>query len=164
MSKSDSAWIGLGSNLDNPEQQLRRALAELDDLPQTRVLQASRLYRSPPMGPADQPDYINAVAQIETGLEPQVLLEALQGIEQAHERRRERRWGPRTLDLDILLYDERQIDTPSLQVPHPGLHERAFVLYPLYELDPGLEIPGRGSLETLVGQVDANGLVAVEQV
>lgn len=164
MSHPVHAWIGLGSNLEDPQQQVRQALEELDTLPQTRRLQSSRLYRSPPMGPADQPDYINAVAELETGLEPQALLEALQAIEQAHARKRERHWGPRTLDLDILLYGERQIDTPSLKVPHPGLHERAFVLYPLYELAPGLEIPGRGKLETLVGQVDANGLVPVEKV
>ena len=164
MSTPVRAWIGLGSNLEDPQQQVQQALEELDTLPQTRRLQSSRLYRSPPMGPADQPDYINAVAELETGLEPQALLEALQAIEQAHARKRERHWGPRTLDLDILLYGDWQIDTASLKVPHPGLHERAFVLYPLYELAPGLEIPGRGKLETLVGQVDANGLVPVEKV
>ena len=156
------AWIGLGSNLADPLAQLRRALDELDHLPETRLLAASSIYRSPPMGPKDQPDYFNAVARLETGLAPQALLAELQAIERAHDRVRERRWGPRTLDLDILLYGGLIIDEPDLQVPHPGLHERAFVLYPLRELAPSLEIPGRGTVRILCEQVVADGLVAVE--
>ncbi len=156
------AWIGLGSNLADPLAQLRRALDELDHLPETRLLAASSIYRSPPMGPKDQPDYFNAVARLETGLAPQALLAELQDIERAHDRVRERRWGPRTLDLDILLYGGLIIDEPDLQVPHPGLHERAFVLYPLRELAPSLEIPGRGTVRILCEQVVADGLVAVE--
>ncbi|MEA3302718.1 MAG: 2-amino-4-hydroxy-6-hydroxymethyldihydropteridine diphosphokinase [Pseudomonadota bacterium] len=139
-----SAYIGLGSNLDNPRQQLKNALAELQLLEQATLLTASSLYCSPPMGPADQPDYINAVAQIETMLQPLQLLEALQRIEQAHHRIRKRRWGERTLDLDLLLYDDLELLTPRLQIPHPGITQRAFVLLPLLEIAPQAVIPGKG--------------------
>lgn len=152
------AWIGLGSNLQDPEWQVRQALAELDQMEGCRLLQASSLYKSPPMGPSDQPDYINAVACIETGLAPRALLAALQGLEQLHGRERLRHWGERTLDLDILLYDDCQIDEPGLVIPHPGLHERAFVLYPLYEIAPELVIPGHGAVKQLRQQVDGRGL------
>ena len=138
------AWIGLGSNLEQPRRQLARAFDELAALPDTALSARSSLYLSKPLGPADQPDYLNAVALLETRLAPLALLDALQAIEQAHGRRRERRWGPRTLDLDLLLYDERIIESPRLVLPHPGLHLRDFVLAPLVELDPELTIPGRG--------------------
>ncbi len=139
-----TAYIGLGSNLDHPRQQIKDALAELGLLDQTTLLTASSLYSSPPMGPADQPDYINAVAQIETMLQPLQLLEALQGIEQAHHRIRKRHWGERTLDLDLLLYDDLEMLTPQLQIPHPGITQRAFVLLPLLEIAPQIVIPGKG--------------------
>ncbi|HBH35101.1 MAG TPA: 2-amino-4-hydroxy-6-hydroxymethyldihydropteridine diphosphokinase [Gammaproteobacteria bacterium] len=139
-----TAYIGLGSNLDHPRQQLKDALAELDALENTALLTASSLYRSPPMGPPDQPDYINAVAQIETMLQPRQLLEALQGIEQAHHRIRTRHWGERTLDLDLLLYADLEMLTPQLQIPHPGITERTFVLLPLLEIAPEIVIPGKG--------------------
>lgn len=138
---------------------VRRALHELDGIAASRCTARSSLYRSDPMGPADQPDYINAVAALETALQPQALLEALQDIEQAHGRVRQGlRWGPRTLDLDLLMYDQQQIDTPQLQVPHPGLHERPFVLYPLAEIEPQLVIPGRGTLEQLMVRCRFQGL------
>lgn len=143
-------YVGLGSNLDQPRQQLLRAFQELAELPRTQLKGRSSLWASAPMGPADQPDYLNAAALLETSLEPMELLDRLQAIEAAHHRRRERRWGPRTLDLDLLLYDERILDLPRLKIPHPGLHQRDFVLAPLLELDPGLEIPGRGGAAELL--------------
>lgn len=145
-----TAYVGLGANLDDPVQQVQRACHELGAIRSTHVLACSPLYRSAPLGPQDQPDYINAVAALETGLAPLELLEALRTIEVQHGRRRDgSRWGPRTLDLDILLYGDLQRDTPELTLPHPGLHERAFVLYPLFDVAPGLQIPGRGSVRAL---------------
>ena len=143
-----TAYIGLGSNLDHPHQQIKDALIELEVLDQTTLLTASSLYHSPPMGPADQPDYINAVAQIATMLQPLQLLEALQGIERAHHRIRKRHWGERTLDLDLLLYDDLEMQTPKLQIPHPGILQRAFVLLPLLEIAPQIGIPGKGAAKT----------------
>lgn len=140
-------YVGLGSNLDDPQQQVRTALDELDTLPQTRLLLASRLYRSDPVGPPGQPDYINAVALIGTALAPEALLDQLQALEHAHQRVRMERWGPRTLDLDILLYGDQQIATPRLSVPHPFLTERSFVLYPLQELTPELRLPDGSALQ-----------------
>lgn len=157
--KGRSAYIGLGSNLDSPVKQVMRAFAELGALPETSLLAVSRLYQSRPMGPADQPDYINAVAAIETALSPEALLRALQSIEQAHHRVRGERWGARTLDLDILLYADEVIETPELQVPHPGLHERNFVLYPLQEIVPNhFVIPGKGSISDWIARVSSEGL------
>lgn len=153
-----TAYIGLGSNLEDPVDQVRRALDELDQIPDTRLIKASSLYRSDPVGPPGQPDYINAVAEIETSLDPIPLLRELQAIEQAHERVRIVRWGPRTLDLDLLLYADQEINDPDLIVPHVMLPERGFVLYPLQEIAPSLEIPGRGSLASLIHQVAQDGL------
>ena len=147
-----TAYLGLGANLQDPAAQVRRALDELHSLPQSRLLSHSPLYKSPPLGPSDQPDYVNAVAALQTGLEPLALLTELRAIELRHGRRRDgSRWGPRTLDLDLLLYGERVLDTPELTLPHPGLHERAFVLYPLFDVAPELEVPGRGSVRELRG-------------
>lgn len=129
-----TAYIGLGSNLDHPRQQIKDALAELELPDQTRLLTASSLYCSPPMGPDDQPDYINAVAQIATMLQPLQLLEALQGIEQAHHRMRKRHWGERTLDLDLLLYDDRVLTDGKLLLPREDINRYAFVLGPLAEI------------------------------
>ena len=158
-----SAFIGLGSNLENPCQQVRTALNELATLMLTRVSAVSSLYRSAPMlgmsVPTDQPAYINAVARLETQLSVTALLDALQAIEAQHGRVRSgERWGPRTLDLDILLYGDAQIDTPRLRVPHPGLAERNFVLQPLAEIAPTLDIPGLGALRELVMQCPVAGL------
>jgi 2-amino-4-hydroxy-6-hydroxymethyldihydropteridine diphosphokinase len=154
-----AAYIGLGSNLDDPAAQLTAAIEELAELPDTRLLARSSLYRSAPMGPQDQPDYVNAVAQIRTALEPGVLLDALQAIEQAHGRVRSQHWGPRTLDLDILLYGDAVIDTPRLKVPHPGIAERNFVLYPLAEIDGDHEIPGLGRVRSLLAGCADTGLM-----
>lgn len=131
----------------------------MERLPETRVVARSSLYRSPPMGPADQPDYINAVAALDTGLPPEALLSALQVIERAHGRRRGgQRWGPRPLDLDVLLYGEAPYSSPTLTIPHPGLHDRAFVLYPLREIAGNLQIPGLGALDALVARCVPDGL------
>ena len=153
-----TAWIGLGSNLEDPAAQVTRALGELDAIAGSYLLRASSLYASPPMGPPDQPEYVNAVAGLLTTLTPDALLDALQAIEQAHDRVRGERWGPRTLDLDLLLYDEQCIDTPRLTVPHPGLHQRAFVLQPLAEIAPELRVPGHATVEELARQCPVDGL------
>ena len=146
-------YIGIGSNLDDPLQHVKQALNELTQLADCRHIASSALYRTPPMGPADQPDYINAVSLLSTGLAPLDLLDQLQGIEQAHGRiRHGQRWGPRTLDLDILIYGEKIINDKRLCVPHPGLHERSFVLYPLQDINPDLVIPVYGPLAKLVDQ------------
>lgn len=153
-----TVYVGLGSNLENPRQQLESALRELAQLPDTRLVKHSSLYASDPLGPPDQPPYINAVACLETTIEPLPMLDALQALEQQHRRVRRQHWGPRTLDLDILLYGERRIDLPRLQVPHPHIAQRSFVLVPLQEIAPRLSIPGLGALEPLIACCDALGL------
>jgi 2-amino-4-hydroxy-6-hydroxymethyldihydropteridine diphosphokinase len=145
-----TAYIGLGSNLDRPREQVRAAFDELAGLPDTRLVSRSRLYRSAPVGYQAQPDFVNAVARLETELAPPGLLDALQQIERRHGRRRPFPGAPRTLDLDLLLYGEEVIDSPSLTVPHPRMHERAFVLRPLAEIAPGAGVPGRGTAEELL--------------
>ena len=150
MSEALQAFIGVGSNLQEPLEQVRQAIRALTALPESRLLRASSLYGSRPMGPQDQPDYINAVVQIETRLSALSLLHALQAIEQQQGRVRQRHWGERTLDLDLLLYGEHSINLPELVVPHAGLAERNFVLYPLQEIAPSLEIPLQGPLGALV--------------
>lgn len=137
-------FIGLGSNLDEPEQQLRRAVAQIARLDGVTVTGLSSVYRSAPVGHAEQPDFFNAVLRLATGLAPQVLLAALQAIEQQHGRTRAFRNAPRTLDLDILLYGALHQDDPALTLPHPRCHERAFVLRPLVEIAPDCVIPGHG--------------------
>ncbi|MHB8424479.1 MAG: 2-amino-4-hydroxy-6-hydroxymethyldihydropteridine diphosphokinase [Gammaproteobacteria bacterium] len=141
-----AAYIGLGSNLERPAAQVQRAFTELSALPETRLVARSRLYRSRPLGPPNQPDYINAVAALQTRLQPLSLLRALRAIECQHGRQRETdlHWGPRTLDLDMLVYGDATLHTPELILPHPGVHERSFVLYPLTEVAPALVIPGHG--------------------
>ena len=154
------AWVSLGSNQDEPVRQLETALEEMNDLPGCRVLRRSRIYRSPPWGPvSDQPDFANAVAEVDTGLLPHELLMALQALESDHGRVRRERWGPRTLDLDLLLYDDLSMMTDDLTLPHPRLHERAFVLVPLAELAPGLEVPGRGKVRELLARTGDGGVV-----
>lgn len=140
------AYIGLGSNLEQPQQQVSAAMSALGELPDTRLLARSSLYHSAPVGYADQPDFINAVALIETALAPQALLQGLLVLEQQFGRVRTFLNAPRTLDLDILLYDDLVIADTNLVVPHPRMHERAFVLLPLAELAAGLQIPGKGSV------------------
>ena len=153
------AFIGAGSNLDDPVAHVRQALVELDTIECSRCVSRSSLYLSPPMGPKDQPDYVNAVASMETHLSPLQLLEALLSIERRHGRIRDKlRWGPRTLDLDLLLYDAEVIRHERLIVPHPGLHERAFVLYPLLEIAPELHVPGHGALGALLAECPRGAL------
>ncbi|MBV8032187.1 MAG: 2-amino-4-hydroxy-6-hydroxymethyldihydropteridine diphosphokinase [Betaproteobacteria bacterium] len=135
------AFVGLGSNLDNPVRQVESALGELDTLPQTRLLKRSSLYRTAPVGYADQPDFINAVAQLETELAAERLLEELQAIESRHGRVRTFPNAPRTLDLDLLLFGEVVLRSERLTLPHPRMHERSFVLDPLREIAPDLKIP-----------------------
>jgi 2-amino-4-hydroxy-6-hydroxymethyldihydropteridine diphosphokinase len=144
------AFVGIGSNLAAPEQQVRQAFAELDRLPQTRVVKKSSLYRSSPIGYAPQPEFINAVAQLETGLPAERLLAQLQQIEARHGRSRSFANAPRTLDLDILLYGDVVLDTPGLKTPHPRMHERAFVLKPLLEIEPHIMIPRLGPASALL--------------
>ena len=141
------AYIGLGSNLEDPQSQLRRAFADIDKLPDTRVDARSSLYRSAPIGLLDQPDFVNAVAKIATKLTPQALLQALLHIEHQHGRERTVRNAPRTLDLDVLLYDDMQLHEHGLTIPHPQMHRRAFVLQPLLEIAPDIGIPGVGQAQ-----------------
>ena len=133
------AYVGIGSNLDDPRAHVTSAFDELDKLPQTRVVRKSSLYRSAPVGYAAQPDFVNAVAQLETALPAERLLDELQDLEARHGRTRSFTNAPRTLDLDVLLYGDLRIATHALQVPHPRMHERAFVLEPLLEIAPHLE-------------------------
>lgn len=156
------AYIGLGSNLDDPLDQVQRAFNELDSLAGTRLLKRSSLYQSRAIGP-EQPDYINAVAQLETRLAPLELLDALQNIEQTHRRVRLQHWGPRTLDLDLLLHANETIQHPRLSVPHPYLTQRGFVLYPLADLDPNLHLPDGQSLQALLKQCPFEGLVRLPE-
>lgn len=144
------AYIGLGSNLNAPALQIEQALEALAALPQSRVLRHSALYASPPLGPIDQPDYLNAVAELETTLPPLELLDALQAIEQAQGRVRERHWGERVIDLDLLLYGDVRMQSERLTLPHVGMTERAFVLRPLAELMPDMRLPGGEHLRDLV--------------
>ncbi len=156
----ERAYIGLGSNLATPLQQLRAALAALGALPGTHLAAVSSAYASDPLGPADQPRYLNAVAALDTSLAPLQLLDALQAIELAQGRqRKDERWAPRTLDLDILLFGDRLIDEPRLQVPHYHLHARPFVLYPLTEIaSVGLQLPDGRSLAALLAECPFAGL------
>ncbi|GGD08052.1 2-amino-4-hydroxy-6-hydroxymethyldihydropteridine diphosphokinase [Halopseudomonas salina] len=155
-------YVGLGSNQAEPAKQLQLACKALDGLPETRLLSCSQLYRSKPMGPQDQPDYLNAVALIETSLAPLLLLDKLQQIEQQQGRERKaERWGPRSLDLDMLLYANQQIDTDRLRVPHYHMHARPFVLYPLAELEPDLIMPDGTPLQHLLKKCPPLGIEAL---
>jgi 2-amino-4-hydroxy-6-hydroxymethyldihydropteridine diphosphokinase len=150
MSEVVAAYIGLGSNLDQPSTQVQVAIRELGELPGSVLERASSLYESAPLGPQDQPDFVNAVVRLKTSLAPELLLDALQRIEQRHGRIRAQHWGPRSLDLDILLYGDRRVQTSRLRIPHPQLARRNFVLCPLAEIAAGLTIPGLGSVADLL--------------
>lgn len=152
------AFIGLGANLGEPEATLKRATEELRALPDSRLVTLSSLYRSTALGPVGQPDYLNAVACLETRLTPHALLAALQALEAAHGRVRGIRWGPRTLDLDLLLYGNDVIGTVALSVPHPELKNRNFVVIPLLEIEPGLHLPDATPLASLPTASDQAGL------
>jgi 2-amino-4-hydroxy-6-hydroxymethyldihydropteridine diphosphokinase len=151
-------YIGLGSNIKGPVQQLERAIQALGQLAAGKLVAISSYYSNPPMGLARQPDYVNAVVCLQTTLAPVQLLDKLQAIEARQGRKREYRWGPRSIDLDILLYGQITVDTERLKIPHPGLCERNFVLYPLQEIAPELEIPGRGKIAGLVKNCEYGGL------
>ena len=139
-----TAFIALGSNLGDPGEKVRQGIAALAELPQAQFLAASALYRSAALGHADQPDFVNAVAKISTSLAPQALLAAMLAIEKRFGRERSFLNAPRTLDLDLLLYDAQTMAEPGLTLPHPRMHERAFVLAPLLEIAPACVIPGKG--------------------
>jgi 2-amino-4-hydroxy-6-hydroxymethyldihydropteridine diphosphokinase len=157
------AFVGLGANLGDAPATVREAMRALDVLPQTRLLRASRLYRSRAWGVETQPDFINAVAMLESRLPARTLLDELLAIERAHGRERaaEVRWGPRTLDLDLLLHGDSIIDEPGLRVPHPHLHERAFALLPLVEVAPDAVIPGRGLARDIAAVMAGEGIQAL---
>lgn len=153
------AYVGLGSNLDDPRSQVERAFDELGRLRDSLCVRRSTLYRSPPHGPVAQPDFVNAVAGMLTLLGPNEFLAELKSLEVRLGRERPVvRWGPRRIDLDLLVYGDARIDEPGFRVPHAGLAERAFVLAPLAELAPELDVPGLGRVSRLLGRVDASGL------
>jgi 2-amino-4-hydroxy-6-hydroxymethyldihydropteridine diphosphokinase len=153
------AYIGLGSNLAKPVAQITSARTAIASIAGVQELAFSSLYHSLPMGPQDQPDYVNAVMCVATDLLPMDLLHCLQNIENDHGRvRKGERWGARTLDLDVLIYGDQEIDLPDLTVPHIGLAERSFVLYPLFEIAPQLVVPGKGPIADLVAKCPLSGL------
>ena len=153
------AYIGIGSYLDYPARQVSEAMDALAEIPRTRLAARSSLYLSAPVDGTAQPDYVNAVVAIDTELSPHALLQTLQDIEVRHGRvRGPRRWGPRTLDLDLLLYGDCSIEDETMSVPHPSIHERAFVLFPLHEIAPMVAVPGFGAVSALLAQVPMNGL------
>ncbi|CCN45182.1 2-amino-4-hydroxy-6-hydroxymethyldihyropteridine pyrophosphokinase [Vibrio nigripulchritudo MADA3029] len=154
-----TVYIAVGSNLSDPVTQALQGIEALKSIPNTEFVRASSLYSSTPMGPQNQPDYINAVVEVQTSLTPLELLNSTQKIELEQGRvRKDERWGPRTLDLDIVLYGNEVIDSERLTVPHYGMKVREFVLYPLAEIAPSLTLPDGTQLQTLLKQVDRNGL------
>jgi len=153
---SDIAYIGLGSNLAQPYQQIKQAIFALDNLPNTNVSADSGYYISKPMGPDDQPDYVNAVVEIKTQMSAIELLEHCQSIEKKQGRLKTRHWGERSIDLDILTFGQQMIETDRLVVPHPGISKRDFVYMPLLRICPDIEVPGLGLLDALVNSVTKN--------
>lgn len=154
------AWLSLGSNLQQPVLQLQQALKRLGEAAGLEVLRTSSFYRTPPWGDEQQDDFINAVVQIETSLDPIPLLRVLQSIEKAMGRQRcGRRWGPRLIDIDLLLYGNQQFHSAELKIPHPHMFERAFVLKPLSELDADLEIPAHRTVGELLKNLDCSGII-----
>ena len=153
------AYIGLGSNLNNPKQQIKQALMALDGSEDISVVGLSSLYQSKPVDGSDQPDYLNAVCKINTHLTALELLYVCQHIEQEQHRVREKKWGARTIDLDIIIYGAQVIASKQLVVPHPEMMNRHFVLVPLYEVEPDLDVPVLGPLEELMDKIDTTGLV-----
>tara|TARA_R110001583_G_scaffold93998_1_gene237291 strand:+ start:2916 stop:3398 length:483 start_codon:yes stop_codon:yes gene_type:complete len=158
------SYIGIGSNQKDPIKQAQQAIDAIRCLANVELIKCSSLYCSAPMGPQDQPDYINAVVAIETQLHAEALLDALQTIEQNQGRvRKDNRWGPRTLDLDIILFDNQEINNERLTIPHYGMHEREFVLYPLFEISPELTLPNGTHLSHLITLCDKNGLTIISE-
>ena len=157
----ETAYIALGSNLEQPQRQLQTGFGALARLPDTQLIAQSSLYRSAAVGYADQPDFVNAVAAIRTALAPRALLDALLAIEREHGRVRAFANAPRTLDLDIVLYGEQVIHAPGLSVPHPRMHERAFVMVPLAEIAPDALVPGHGRVRDMLAAVDVTSVSAL---
>ena len=155
------AFVGIGSNLEEPAGQVEQAMIELDALPHSRVVKRSSLYRAAPLGYSAQPDFVNAVAQLETGIPADRLLGELQAIEARHGRARSFANAPRTLDLDLLMFEKLQMKTARLTLPHPRMHERAFVLKPLLEISPEASIPGVGPAREALERVESQ---AVERI
>lgn len=158
-----SVFIGLGSNLGDPVAQIRSALSTLASMLETRLVQHSSLYRNPPVGYLDQPEFVNAVAEIRTRLAPRDLLDQLLALERNQGRTRDFANAPRTIDLDILLYGGHVVNEPGLTIPHPRMLERAFVLVPLAEIAPGAVVPGSGRVADLVKNVDASGMIRLQE-
>lgn len=155
------AYIGVGSNLGDSQGRVRAAFESLAQMPRSRLIAKSRLYRTRPFGPVEQGDFINAVAGLLTQLSAQELLTEIRSIETRAGRVRSERWGPRTLDLDLLVFGDQRIDTAELVVPHPGISERGFVLAPLVDIAPTLQIPGVGRAEDLLRLLPDDGIAEV---
>ena len=153
------AYVGIGSNLDNPVAQVLEAVEEMEMIPDTILVSRSSLYSGRPMGPEEQPDYVNAVVSLDTLLSADELHRALVSIEDLQGRSRDgEKWGPRIIDLDLLLYGNSTIETATLTVPHPGMHERDFVIVPLEEIAGNVKIPGRGFLYSLINKCKSHSL------
>lgn len=157
-----TAFVALGSNLRDPDWQVRQAIREIDEIPETALVKISSLYQTAPVGIVDQPPFVNAVVQVETTLSPHDLLTHLTEIEQRHGRVRGEKNGPRTLDLDILLFNEWAIDDERLVTPHPRMHQRPFVLVPLLEIAPDVFIPDRGFARLLLATLDARDVCKLD--
>jgi 2-amino-4-hydroxy-6-hydroxymethyldihydropteridine diphosphokinase len=155
------AYIGVGSNMGDSTARVKSAFEALGKLPQSRVVACSRLYRTRPFGPVQQGDFINAAAGMLTQLTPQALLAGLREIEAEQGRQRTERWGPRTLDLDLLVYGSLRVESPELTVPHPGISERGFVLVPLADIAPTLLVPGLARVEQLLQRLPDDGIAGV---
>ncbi len=155
--RKDRAWLGLGGNLGDPQAAMAKALQAIDADPRTRVVAVSSVYRTPPWGKTDQPDFLNAVAGVETDLSPRDLLDLCLEAEKGLKRVRAERWGPRTIDIDLLLFDDLTINEPGLEVPHPRMTQRAFVLLPLAEIAPELKIGGKTAAQFLA-TLDTKGI------
>jgi 2-amino-4-hydroxy-6-hydroxymethyldihydropteridine diphosphokinase len=160
--KLEPAYVALGSNLNDPDKQVRAGIEELAMIADTRLSRVSSLYRTAPVGYRDQPDFTNAVARIETALTPRALLDALLAVEQRYGRVRDFPNAPRTLDLDIVLFGDSVVQEPGLTIPHPRMHERAFVLVPLAEIAPDAIVPLRGRVSELLARLDSGGLIRME--
>jgi 2-amino-4-hydroxy-6-hydroxymethyldihydropteridine diphosphokinase len=156
------AYVAIGSNLNHPQARVQEAFERLATLPATRLLHRSRLYRTRPMGPQDQPDFVNAAAGLLTQLGARQLLQSLLQIETGMGRSRQQRWGPRVIDLDLVWMHGETIDEPGLTVPHPGVSTRNFVLYPLADIAPTLAIPGHGKVSDLLRAVGNDGISVLE--
>jgi 2-amino-4-hydroxy-6-hydroxymethyldihydropteridine diphosphokinase len=157
------AYVAIGANLDDPLARVRESFALLDQLPRTKLVARSKLYRSRPLGPADQPDFVNAAAGLLTTLTAAQLLEELKSLEQMLGRQTASvRWGPRRIDFDLSVFGSEQISTETLTVPHPGVPVRSFVLYPLLDIAPDLAVPGHGRVRELAARISAESLAAIE--